>query len=132
MEQNSFRSLARNAKLRMKNGFWKDCKENVSKRMEQAKDLGMNENKAERFLRQEVQKNIRGETEDEFYEKVKRMLSEYGEVSDAIGRLTDKTYYETLSYDEKQRYTLHLSERYLKALERFRKDVEFSVLQSKK
>ncbi len=132
MEQNSFRSLARNAKLRMKNGFWKDCKENVSKRMEQAKDLGMNENKAERFLRQEVQKNIRGETEDEFYEKVKRMLSEYGEVSDAIGRLTDKAYYETLSYDEKQRYTLHLSERYLKALERFRKDVEFSVLQSKK
>ena len=53
------------------------------------------------------------------------MLLAEGEVSDAIGRLTDKRYYETLSYSEKQRYTLDLSEKYLRALERFKREYEF-------
>ena len=35
------------------------------------------------------------------------MLDLEGEVSNAIGRLTDKDYFNTLSYDEKQRYTLN-------------------------
>ena len=34
----------------------------------------------------------------------------------------------TLTYEEKQRYTLSLSEKYLRALERFRKECEFDVL----
>ena len=53
------------------------------------------------------------------------MLLAEGEVSDAIGRLTDRSYYDTLTYEEKQRYTLTLSERYLKALERFRRESEY-------
>ena len=73
-----------------------------------------------------------GETEDEFYLKVKRMLLEDGEVSNAIGRLTDKPYYDTLSYEEKQRYNLTLSEKYLRALERFRKECEFEMLERAK
>ena len=56
------------------------------------------------------------------------MLLENGEVSDAIGRLTDKEYYATLSYDEKQRYNLALSEKYLRALERFRRECPFESL----
>ena len=56
------------------------------------------------------------------------MLLKDGEVSDAIGRLTDKPYYESLSYEEKQRYTLSLSEKYLRALERFRREIEFDKL----
>ena len=40
---------------------------------------------------------------------------------------TDKEYFETLTYEEKQRYTLSLSEKYLRALERFRKESEFAV-----
>jgi hypothetical protein len=56
------------------------------------------------------------------------MLLSEGEVSDAIGRLTDKEYYATLSYEEQQRYTLSLSQRYLRALERFRAECEFENL----
>ena len=58
--------------------------------------------------------------DNDFYQKVKSMLDTVGEVPDAIGRLTDKKYYETLSYEEKQRYTLSLSEKYLKAVERYK------------
>ena len=69
------------------------------------------------------------DTRDEFYEKVKRMLLEEGEVSDAIGRLTDKEYYNTLGYEEKQRYNLALSEKYLRALERFRREYKFEYME---
>lgn len=124
----TFRALARQAKLRMKTGFWENCKGDLDQSMEKARELGLNESKAGRYFKEKVTKSLTGEKQDEFYEQVKDMLLRDGEVSDAIGRLTDKAYYETLSYDEKQRYTLSLSEKYLRALERFRKEYPFDKL----
>ena len=121
----SFREEARRAKSRIKSGFWSACKEDMSKSLEQARKNGVNESKAGRYFAERVSAQIAGEKEDEFYLKVKQMLLSEGEVSDAIGRLTDKEYFQTLSYEEKQRYTLSLSERYLRALERFRRECEF-------
>ena len=63
--------------------------------------------------------------EEEFYLKVKNLLNEFGEVSDAIGRLTDKEYFNGLSYEQKQRYTLELSAKYVKAKERYYKELQF-------
>ena len=93
----------------------------------QAKNLGLNENKVKSYIGVKVQREIKGQTPDEFYLKVKNMLDEYGEVSDAIGRLTDRDYYATLSYEEKQRYNLELSTKYLEALERYRKEKEMPL-----
>ena len=124
----SFRELARQAKIRVKNGFWEDCKEDLNERLSLAKELGINESKAGRYFKEKVSAEILGEKQDDFYLKVKEMLLKDGEVSDAIGRLTDKPYYESLSYEEKQRYTLSLSEKYLRALERFRREIEFDKL----
>ena len=81
----------------------------------------------ERYFQEKVTTQIKGETPDEFYLKVRDLLLSEGEVSNAIGRLTDKAYYDTLSYAEKQRYTLELSERYLHALERFKHEYEFEL-----
>lgn len=124
----SFREEARRAKARIKSGFWLECKEDMDKSLQKARQNGVNESKAGRFFAERVCKQIAGEKDDEFYLKVKQMLLSEGEVSDAIGRLTDKEYYQTLSYDEKQRYTLSLSERYLRALEKFRRECEFDSL----
>ena len=124
----SFREEARRAKSRIKSGFWSECKEDMSKSLEQARKNGVNESKAGRYFAERVSAQIAGEKEDEFYLKVKQMLLSEGEVSDAIGRLTDKEYFQTLTYEEKQRYTLSLSERYLRALERFRAECEFESL----
>ena len=128
IEERSLRSEARLAKSRIKNGFWLECKEDMLENLERARQQGINESKAGRFFAEQVSKMISGEKEDEFYLKVKEMLLTQGEVSDAIGRLTDKRYYDTLSYEEKQRYTLALSERYLRALERFRREYAFDAL----
>ena len=126
-ENTSLREEARRAKARMKQGFWLECKEDMQEKLEKAREAGVNESKAGRYFAAQVSAKIAGEKEDEFYLRVKQMLLSEGEVSDAIGRLTDKPYYDTLTYEEKQRYTLALSEKYLRALERFRKECEFDV-----
>ncbi len=124
----SLREEARKAKNRIKSGFWAECKEEFTETKEKAREQGLNESKAGRYFKTQVEAKIEGRKEDEFYLKVKEMLLTEGEVSDAIGRLTDKAYYETLSYEEKQRYTLSLSEKYLRALEKFRAECEFECL----
>ena len=130
MGSRTLREEARRAKSRLKGGFWTECEAEKEEKMQKAREQGLNESKAERFFAAQIASKISGEKEDEFYLKVKSMLLECGEVSDAIGRLTDKAYYETLSYEEKQRYNLTLSEKYLRALERFRAECEFEILRS--
>ena len=124
----TFREEARRAKNRIKSGFWLECKEDMSDQLEKAREQGLNESKAGRYFTAQVTAKIEGKKEDEFYLRVKEMLLSEGEVSDAIGRLTEKEYYATLTYEEKQRYTLTLSEKYLRALERFRAECEFDAL----
>lgn len=122
----SLRTLARQAKCRMKENFWESYKREQAEKLKIAEANGANTQEAERFFAHEVERKIRGEDEvDEFYERVKELLLKEGEVSDAIGRLTDRTLYDSLSYTEKQRYTLALSERYLRALERFKRECIF-------
>ncbi len=128
VNKSSLREEARRAKRRIKTGFWAECQENMDEHLEKAREQGLNESKVGRFFAAQVTAQIEGKKEDEFYLKVKQMLLTEGEVSDAIGRLTDKEYYATLSYEEKQRYTLNLSEKYLRALERFRAEYEFLSL----
>ena len=126
--KSTLREEARRAKRRMKTGFWTECQESMDEQLQKARKQGMNESKVGRFFAAQVTAQIEGKQEDAFYLKVKNMLLTEGEVSDAIGRLTDKEYYATLSYEEKQRYTLNLSEKYLRALERFREEYEFESL----
>ena len=123
--EKTLKTLAKEAKMRMKKGLWKQCEEELNSELTHAKEQGINESKMERYFAEKVSTRIRGDEPDEFYLKVRDMLLAEGEVSDAIGRLTDKRYYETLSYSEKQRYTLDLSEKYLRALERFKREYEF-------
>jgi len=125
--ERTLKMLAKEAKMRMKKGFWKQCERELESERSHAKEHGINESKMERYFAEKVTTKIRGDSPDDFYLKVKELLLSEGEVSDAIGRLTDKTYYETLSYSEKQRYTLELSERYLRALERFKREYEFEI-----
>ena len=127
-KQRTLREEARLAKSRIKSGFWEECHDEIQEKKEKAREHGLNESKAGRYFVAQVSAQIEGKKEDEFYLRVKEMLLSEGEVSDAIGRLTDKPYYDALSYEEKQRYTLSLSEKYLRALERFRRECEFDPL----
>lgn len=126
--ERTLKTLAKEAKTRMKKGFWKQAQAELISERNLCREQGMNESKMERYFARKVSTQIKGEAPDEFYLRVRDMLLEEGEVSDAIGRLTDREYYESLSYEERQRYTLELSEKYLRALERFKSEYEFEIM----
>lgn len=119
--------MARAAKQRLKENFWTDCKKKFAANANEAKELGISESTVKSTLKIQVKSAIRGEKEDEFYIKVKAMLDSEGEVSDALGRLTDKEYYDKLSYDEKMRYNLNLANKYNAALSKWRKEKSIKV-----
>lgn len=121
------RTMAKQAKKRLGTDFWRRCKEDVDTTAKEAEKCGKNPVKVKSHLYNKVKSVIRGEEEDGFYLKVKALLDEHGEVSDAIGRLTDKEYFRTLSYEERQRYTMELSAKYLAALEKYRKEKESAI-----
>ena len=125
--ERTLKSLAKEAKSRMKKGFWEQCERDLDVSRDFAREQGISESKMERYFAEKVTTRVRGESPDEFYLRVKEMLLKDGEVSDAIGRLTDREYYMTLSYAERQRYTLALSEKYLRALERFKREYEYEL-----
>ena len=116
--------LAKQAKKRLSTDFWKQCKNDVDVAALQAEKSGKNANRVKSHLYGKVKSAIRGEVEDDFYKQVKLLLDEHGETSDAIGRLTDRKHFDTLNYEEKQRYTMELSSKYLAALEKYRKEKE--------
>lgn len=123
-ELKSLKQYCKEAKKRLKQGFWKNYQENLDKELIRAEMNGISTSKVKEYYSIKISEDIKNTKDefDEFYSKVKRLLDEEGEVSNAIGRLTDKAYFDTLSYDEKQRYTLNLSEKYLQAVERYRKE----------
>lgn len=118
---------AKQAKRRLSTDFWRRCKEDVDLTAEEAERQGKNAVKVRSRLYEKVKSAIKGEAEDDFYLKVKALLDEHGEASDMIGRLTDESYFSTLSYEERQRYTMQLSAKYLAALEKYRKEKEGAV-----
>ena len=120
----NLKTVARQAKQRLRTDFWKKYKSDMDGAQAEAEKCGRNVNRVKSNMLNKVKTVIRGETQDDFYLKVKALLDEYGEVSDAIGRLTDKAYYDTLGYEEKGRYTRELSARYVAALEKYRREKE--------
>jgi hypothetical protein len=123
-ELKSLKEYCREAKKRLKTGFWQNYHANLKQEMLKAEEAGISASKVKDFYTQKVSGDIRklNDDFDTFYAKVKKILDEEGEISNAIGRLTDRDYYNTLSYDEQQRYNLQLSEKYLKAVERYKKE----------
>lgn len=119
------KELARAAKQRLKNNFWDECKKNIDEGMFIAREKGLSDIKYHSSIKGRLQKQL-GEKQDEFYLKVKQLLDEEGEVSDAIGRLTDREYFLSLPYEERQRYMLQLSTKYLQALEKYKREKELS------
>lgn len=126
-ETKTFKQYAKEAKQRMKSGFWQEYRENLEREVVRAEEAGMAPSKfIEYYMRKTERALLYGDDEEErFYRKVKKILDEEGEVADVIGRLTDKDEFAALDYEQKQRYTLELSQKYCRALERYAKEKEF-------
>ncbi len=127
MADKTLKDYAKEAKKRMKSSFWQDYKEKLNTEISKAEESGESPSKIALYYQNKASITVKGVKNDEedFYQKVKVILSTFGEVSDAIGRLTDKEYFNGLTYEQKQRYSLELSAKYVKAKERYYKELEF-------
>ncbi len=128
-EQKTIKQYCKEAKKRLKSGFWREYQKGLENELVKAENAGLSKSVVKEYYTQQVSKVVKNVKTDneEFYQKVKKLLDEEGEVSNAIGRLTDKAVFDALDYEEKQRYTLTLSEQYLKAVERYKKEKMFSA-----
>jgi len=117
-EGKSLKQYCKEAKKRLKGGFWQSYQKNLNENIERAEREGISTSKVKQYYTERVIENIknRDEEKEEFYKKVKKLLLEEGEVPNAIGRLTDIDLFNSLSYEERQRYTLSLSEKYLESV----------------
>ena len=70
--EKTLKTLAKEAKLRMKKGFWKECEEELKSERLHAKENGINESKMERYFTEKVTTKIRGESPDGFLFKSPR------------------------------------------------------------
>ena len=122
-KEKTVKGLGREAKERLKNGFWEKNKDEVITKMDEYKLSGVSYKEA--FALYETRNRevaaACGENES-FYRKVKKILDETGETSDILDRLIDRKQFENLSYEGKQKYLLGLSEKYRAALARYKRE----------
>ena len=123
----TLKDYAKEAKKRLKSNFWQDYKSKVTLESERAEEIGESKSKIVEYYQSKVAVSIRGvkSEDEEFYKKVKALIDTYGDVSDALGRLTDKDYFNSLSYDGRQKYMLELSKKYRIAKERYYSELKF-------
>lgn len=122
-KEKTVKGLGREAKERLKNGFWEKNKDEVITKMDEYKLSGVSYKEAFALYETRNREVAAASSENEsFYRKVKKILDETGETSDILDRLIDKKQFENLSYESKQKYLLGLSEKYRAALARYKRE----------
>ena len=121
------KTLAKEAKQRLKSGFWEKYKAEVVNSSQKARSEGVAESVVINYYQQKnapiVKKAV--DKSHTFYEKVKAVLDEKGQVGNIISLLIDHSVFDGLSYEGKQKYILELSNKYLEALDRYNAEKRF-------
>ena len=120
----SFKKYAKQAKQRLRNNFWNEV---ILEREEfkQMEETGANTQSLRIKQRQELKEkiyNVNFESDEEFYNRVKEILTKENVVTNPIAVLTDKKALQQMTDQQKQAYLLKLSNRYQQAVERFNKE----------
>lgn len=124
--------IAQQAKNRLKHRFWKEYQETVTKNLAVAQQQGVNTSKVIKYYKTKVLNDISGKDDDNvFYQKVKNILDTYGYVSNVIGMLCDEQYMKTLCFQQKQKYVLDISNKYLICLEKYEQEKKYELVKYK-
>lgn len=121
-----FRKRARDARKRLKKGFWEEAieekKEIMDKAVESGQDLHRAEEMAKRKIAGKIQsmekKNKVDETE-ELYKKVCKMMDEDTIATNPLAQLIDYSVFDNLDDNAKQVYILKLSTQYSEMKKRY-------------
>jgi len=119
-----FKNYAKQAKQRLKNNFWGEV---MTERQEfkHMEEEGTNTQSLRIKQKQELKEkiyNVNFESDEDFYNRVKQILTNKEVVTNPIAMLTDPKLLESMSEQQKQAYLLKLSNRYQQAVERYNKE----------
>ena len=116
----SFKVYAKQAKQRLKNNFWSDVIDERNQ-AKQTRDIVEAQSVLVR-QKQELKERIYNadfESDEEFYRRVKQILSGEEVVTNPLSVLIDHDAVATMSESQKQAYLLKLSNRFQQAVERY-------------
>jgi UPF0042 nucleotide-binding protein len=84
--QKTLKQYCKEAKKRLKSGFWQNYQKGLSEEISRAEKTGISVSKVKEYYAKKVADDIRKPKDEfeDFYKKVKKLLDEEGEVSDAI------------------------------------------------
>lgn len=122
-----FKNYAKEAKQRLADGFWQNVKEQRQAHLETAAQDGQSAVPTLIDYREKLRNQIynkRYTEEEEFYQKVVNMAESETVVTNPLGALVDREYFDKLDEKQRQSYLHDLSNRYLAAMNRYKKEKE--------
>ncbi len=121
----TFKTYAKQAKQRLKNDFWSQVKSERALYLNSCQNDGISRDglmvKQKQVLKDKIY-NSNYESDEQFYERVKAILTQDAVVVNPIGMLADKSLTEEMTESQKQAYLFKLSARYRQAVEKFNKE----------
>ena len=122
--RDNIRFLATEAKKRLKCGYWTDILSERKTELEEAAASGKATEGIYSYYRNKVMSDFYRDClpvsdEDVMYAKVCKILDSEDNITDVIGRLMDRDYYDSADNDERARYVLKLSKMFVRMKERY-------------
>ena len=130
----TLKDYAKEAKARMKSGFWQEVKEQRQHDVQSAAEQGKNTDVIFKEYREVLTRKIfENETEEDeiLYRKVCELLSQNKVVTNPIGMLADKQKMSTMSEQAKQHYVFELSKKFKEMKERYFKERQLAMMSKK-
>lgn len=126
MEGKTLREYAREARKRMKSGFWQKMREEKEQAILVALENGQSIEAVEAQFKRKIQCAICAKEDEQqilddeaFYEKVCKVLESTDLLMSPLAKLIDHEIYDNLSERDKQNYILKLSDRFVQMKQRY-------------
>lgn len=124
-DKNNFKTHARAAKERLKNGFWEKQINEIDETRTMTAATVIATEKSNLQKREHLRSKLYDdsfEEQEKFYERVKELLNSGDVVTNPIGQLVDKEYISTLSPCSQEKYLMSLFSKFQKCCERYEKE----------
>ncbi|MGI6701499.1 MAG: hypothetical protein ACOX3U_03425 [Christensenellales bacterium] len=122
--RDNFRYLATEAKKRMKHGYWTNIISRRTQEIEDAKNKGVNTESIYNYYKHKVMSDFYRDClpvsdEELIYSKVCKILDSGDNVTNILGMLMDRDYFNAADSEEKSRYIFKLSRLFVKMKQRY-------------
>ena len=122
--KDTFKKFARQAKERMKSGFWEQTRLRLETEKQVAVTKGLDCNAVRQQQHRQLERLIYDSEgynrEQQFQRKVEEILTSKQTVANPISLLADKQYMSTLNAYQRQTYLMKLSAKYQKKKKKYR------------